>query len=169
MDSVTPANYVAGTNDYDVDVIIPAGYQNAGSTITCENISATATTTTAPPVNYTLTLASGTSGAQAVQFTEATPNSQSINYTQSPNSGTPAVLVDSLPAWLTSNGITGSAIQLSLNADSLVHDFQLALLGPGGTGKTAVLRVTEALVIFLRPRPCPKMCPIERSSAPPRW
>ena len=36
----------------------------------------------------------------------------------------------------------------ALNADSLVHNFQLALLGPGGTGKTAVLRVTEALVIF---------------------
>lgn len=121
VDGVTPANYVAGTNDYDVDVIIPAGYQNAGATITCENISATATTTTAPPVNYTLTLASGTSGAQAVQFTEATPNSQSINYTQSPNTGTPAVLVDSLPAWLTSGGITGSAIQLSLNADSSTY------------------------------------------------
>jgi len=121
VDGVTPANYVAGTNNYDVDVIIPAGYQNAGGTLTCENISATATTTTNPPVNYTLTLGSGTNGAQAIPFTEATPNSQSVNYTQSPNSGTPAVRVSSLPNWLTEGNITGSTIQLSLNPDSSTY------------------------------------------------
>jgi len=97
----------------------------ATPTTTTTAAPTTTTTTAAPttqaPVNYTLTLSSGTSGAQAVQFTEATPNSQSINYTQSPNSGTPAVLVDSLPAWLTSGGITGSAIQLSLNPDSSTY------------------------------------------------
>lgn len=34
------------------------------------------------------------------------------------------------------------------DAQSLANGFQLALMGPGGTGKTAVLRVTEALVTY---------------------
>ena len=34
------------------------------------------------------------------------------------------------------------------DALSLANGFQLALMGPGGTGKTAVLRVTEALITY---------------------
>ena len=29
-----------------------------------------------------------------------------------------------------------------------MQDFALAIMGPGGTGKTAVLRITEALTVF---------------------
>ena len=43
---------------------------------------------------------------------------------------------------------------------SLADGFQLALMGPGGTGKTAVLRVTEALVsYFLGPETVHKCAP----------
>lgn len=112
-----PANIQPG------DVITITGDKTlyAKYVATTTTSTSTTTTTTNPPVNYSLTLGSGTSGTQAVQFTEANPNSQSISYTQSPNSGTPAVLVDSLPAWLTSQGITDSAIQLSLNPDSSTY------------------------------------------------
>ena len=111
-----PANIQPG------DVITITGDKTLYAKYVATTTTTTSTTTTTnAPVNYSLTLGSGTSGAQAVQFTEANPNSQSISYTQSPNSGTPAVLVDSLPAWLTSQGITDSAIQLSLNPDSSTY------------------------------------------------
>ena len=121
LDGVTPGNYVAGTNDYDVDVIIPAGYQNAGGTITCENISATASATTAPPINYTLTLDSGTNSGQPLQIQEVgSPQAHTIGYTVSP-AGAPQI-VGNLPAWLTEN-IAGTnqnsgTIQLQLNPDT---------------------------------------------------
>ena len=84
----------------------------------------TAAPTTQAPINYSLTLGSGTSGGQAIQFTEANPNSHSISYSQSPNSGTPAVLVGTLPPWLVDGGITnqfGNGIQLSMNSDSSTY------------------------------------------------
>lgn len=33
--SVTPANFLVGTNSYSVDIVAPSGYSNAGAIITC--------------------------------------------------------------------------------------------------------------------------------------
>ena len=39
-------------------------------------------------------------------------------------------------------------VEAPYDEDTLADGFQLALMGPGGTGKTAVLRVTEALITY---------------------
>lgn len=47
--AVSPATYQLGTTAYNVDITIPAGYSNAGSTITCQENAIGTTTTAAPP------------------------------------------------------------------------------------------------------------------------
>ena len=38
LDSISSATYISGTNDYDIDVIVPgSGYSNSGQTINCTN------------------------------------------------------------------------------------------------------------------------------------
>jgi len=53
--AVSPATYQLGTTAYNVDITIPGGYSNAGSTITCQvnAIGTTTTTTTLAPVSVT--------------------------------------------------------------------------------------------------------------------
>merc|ERR1711923_586883 len=42
----------------------------------------------------------------------------------------------------------------------IVHSFALAIIGPGGTGKTAVLKATEALIAFFAgPEKVQKLAP----------
>ncbi len=52
--NITPANFVSGTNNYDVDVTVPAGYANTGATIVCTvsgtAVDPTTTTTTTLPL-----------------------------------------------------------------------------------------------------------------------
>jgi len=54
VDSITPSIYQLGAQNYDVDVIIPAGYYDAGNTINCQ-VSATGTTTTTTSTTTTST------------------------------------------------------------------------------------------------------------------
>ena len=49
--AVSPPTYQLGTTTYDVDITIPAGYLNAGSTITCQQSAIGTTTTTTQPPN----------------------------------------------------------------------------------------------------------------------
>ena len=52
VSSVSPSTYSEGTNNYTVVVTIPSGYQNAGGTLTCNNITGTGVTTTTPDPYY---------------------------------------------------------------------------------------------------------------------
>ncbi|CAK0894190.1 unnamed protein product, partial [Prorocentrum cordatum] len=51
------------------------------------------------------------------------------------------------------------------SSSSLADGFQLALMGPGGTGKTAVLRVTEALVSYFLGAESVRKCAPSNSAA----
>jgi hypothetical protein len=60
--AVTPATYQLGSTTYDVDITVPAGYSNSGSTITLQS-TATGTTTTAPPAQTFTILVTDSNGA----------------------------------------------------------------------------------------------------------
>jgi hypothetical protein len=48
ISSVSPSTYTAGSNTYTATIVIPAGYLNAGSTITCTDTATGSTTPTFP-------------------------------------------------------------------------------------------------------------------------
>ena len=77
----------------------------------------TATTPQVETTNYSLQLARGTTGQNAIEFNAATPGSASIGYTQTPNSTTPPSIISTLPTWITLIDITSNDIQITLNSD----------------------------------------------------
>ena len=98
--------------------------QDSGTTATITVTQAGLAATTQAPVNYTLTLDSGTSSGQPLQIQEVgSPQAHTIGYTLSP-AGAPQ-RVGNLPAWLTEN-IAGANqnsgnIQLQLNPNTATH------------------------------------------------
>ena len=115
VDSITPSTYQLGTTTYDVDVVIPAGYFDAGNTIEC-NVDAIGTTTTLAPAiawvnDVTYNAPAGASSTTRV-FT-ITNNSTAFNSSNIvPNPST--------VAWISTNvssTVTGGSIEFNINAN----------------------------------------------------
>ena len=72
----SPLVYSAGVNVYEATIIIPSGYNNAGTNITCfgsaEGLTTTTTTTAAPTTTTTTTVAPTTTTTTAVPTTTTT-------------------------------------------------------------------------------------------------
>lgn len=72
----SPLVYSAGVNLYEATIIIPSGYNNAGTNITCfgsaEGLTTTTTTTAAPTTTTTTTVAPTTTTTTAVPTTTTT-------------------------------------------------------------------------------------------------
>ena len=57
--AVDPTTYQLGSTSYDVDITVPSGYSNSGSTITLQSTATGTTTTTTSAPTYTITVAQG--------------------------------------------------------------------------------------------------------------
>ena len=115
IDSVAPPQYALGTQNYDVDVIAPAGYSNSGATITCQ-VSGTGTTTTLAPAiawNNDATYNAPAGASSTTRIFTITNNSTTFNSSNIvPNPST----VD----WISTNvssTVTGGSIEFSIDAN----------------------------------------------------